>query len=773
MFSRFADRSGGRFFKKLEAVPNVAQICAIDDSVGVVHVIAPYLGGSPLRIRQRMFLESVFNAKSRGVRLLAATNGTWSWDGWEIHKLPRTASVLGDASDKPFLRDLFDLALHHSRPDDWLVYSNVDCSLAPDFYRDLRSRRASVVEYQRQDVEGDPRTLEELFSNPRTRYSIGLDAFAIRASLFREVRDALPDFVIGEPHWDTIYSGFFRRLVPVQRDIGRLLHPKHAKAWDLAHPTPAGVHNQQLFVDSLNRGLAEKGMISDVADQTDTAVIVAVFGNDPVRVEANITGLGEQLLQDLYADVYLVELTGNGTGSAYPDQVLGKVRHVAVPASDASDGLFQKEALYNRGWRAALEHHPYEYFIFLDADIYSRQHDWFRRIRARLQEEPRRAVQGWRTVRDTLDQQLLYSSVGAAFVLNQPTDLPLNPGMCWGLHRALLEAGDGFNPYCLDCAGDSAFVAEYLNTSTQQYDPWLYQWGWFREIERALPFHAELDCVPVDLVHVHHGALRERNYDGFRYALDAFPPLRELVRLNGHGVLEWRDGNCAEKRILQHRAHMVSRAAVDELLDRFEYSRYPRPSSSRHQPAAKRPFQWAAHHARRAPAVLRASQPEEEPAGIKIFDPREIFRKDFPFSWCDGVIKQEGSTYAPIQSTAKGGVLILDGKPGTSYVVCALPLQPTWLPIDIRACRELRFEIRVTGGPPDVFVSLVSQSPEEAEIESRLRSLNAHGLKYKRWIQISLPLGPFGGEVDLSRIRLIKFLGCDCFRLELRRIYIR
>jgi hypothetical protein len=398
-----------------------------------------------------------------------------------------------------------------------------------------------------------------------------------------------------------------------------------------------------------------------------------------------------------------------------------------------------------------------------------------------LHEEPRRAVQGWRTVRDTEDPELLYSSVGAAFVLNQPTDLPLNPGMCWGLHRSLLEAGDGFNPYCVDCAGDSAFVAEYLNTPKQQYDPWLYQWGWFREIERALPFHAELDCVPVDLLHVHHGALRDRNYDGIRYALDALPPLRDLVHLNGHGSLEWRDRDCPEHRILQHRDRMVSRAAVDELLDHLKYARYPRTRPSvRHSPAHKRPFQ-PAMHARRLPHVARAARPEVR--GIKIFDPLEIFRSDFPFSWCEGVVKAESSTYAPLRASASGAVLVLDGKPDTRYVVCALPLEPTWLPVDISSFQKLKFAIRVTGQPEDVYLCLVSQSPGGIEVESPNRSLKAEGLEYQRWMHLSIPLanfqaghlqgGDLQGSIDLSCVRLVKFFGPGSFRLELRQIYVQ
>jgi hypothetical protein len=739
----------------------------------VIHIIAPYVGDSPLRQRQEMFLQSISAAKSPDVTLLAASRSHWSRPGWELRPLPRTAGELGDPSDKPFLKDLFDIALEESRPGDWLLYSNVDCSFAPDLYSDLAARKATVVEYQRRDVEGHPETLDQLFSNPWASYSIGLDAFAIRASLYREVRDQLPDFVVGEPHWDTIYSGFFRRLLPVQRDGDRLFHPKHQQAWDLAHPTQAGRHNHELFVESLYHGLAEKSLIEEAPNRTDTAIVVAVFGSDPARIQANVAGIREQLQQDLYADTFLVELIVGDSGSAYPGDLLKRVNHLPVPASEASDGLFQKEALYNWGWRTALKEHDYKYFIFVDADVYCDQRDWFRRIRGRLQENPARAVQGWRVVRDTIDPELLYSSLGANFVFDQPTDLPLNPGMCWGLHRGVLEMGDGFNPYCLDCSGDSAFVAEYLNNSATQYDPWLYQWGWFREIERKLPYHVELDCVPLDLVHVHHGPLKERNYDGFRYALDALPPLQQLVRLNGNGILEWKDRDCTERRILSERASMGSHAAVDELLHRFDYPKYSRPPKrSRERETTKQPFR-VLHHGRRPPFVNRpGSETAKERTGVKIFAPEEIFRKDFPFSWCDGIIKPEGSTYAPLRESARGAVLFLDGKPGAPYVVCALPLQATWLPVDVSSRAALRFAARVTGTPPDVCVTLVSQTRAGIEMESRQISLKSEGLAYGRWMELSISLAQVADTVDLSCVRLVKFLGDSSFRLELARVYI-
>jgi Phytanoyl-CoA dioxygenase (PhyH) len=562
-------------------------------------------------------------------------------------------------------------------------------------------------------------------------------------------------------------------MIPVQRDSVRLFHPKHDQAWDLRRPNVAGTHNHELFVNSLNHGYAEKTMITETQDRTDTAVVIAVFGSDPTRLEANIEGIRGQLQQDLYADVFLVELLVDDAKSQYPEEMLSSVHHLPVRTTEACLDLFQKEALLNYGWRAAFRRHAYDYFIFADADVYSTDNSWFRRIRSQLQRNPARAVQGWRTVRDTLDPTLHYSSVGAAFVLNHPTDLPLNPGICWGLHRALLEMGDGFNPYCLDCGGDSAFVVEYLNTSHMQYDPWLYQWGWFREVERELPFHAQLDCVTVDLVHVHHGYLKERNYDGFRYAMDALRPLSELIHTNGDGLLEWKDPECVERKILCQRQAMGSRAEVDELLRQFSYSRYVRPKLPKNGFPAKSLFQIPGSASSRVPDDTIVHNAARQ-GGLKIFDPEQVFRKDFPFSWCDGVFKAENSTYIPIVDTEDAAILFLDGKPDASYIVCALPLQPTWLPVDVTPYGALQFSIRVPAlGPSDIYVNLVSQSEEGVEHNSCELSLHEQGLQPGEWTDLSLPLDQFTGDgFDRKSVRLVKFVSHQSCRLELSKIYL-
>jgi hypothetical protein len=333
--------------------------------------------------------------------------------------------------------------------------------------------------------------------------------------------------------------------------------------------------------------------------------------------------------------------------------------------------------------------------------------------------------------------------------------------------------GDGLNPYCLATGGDSAFVAEYLNTSQVQYDPWLCQWSWFREVERELPFRAQLDCVPVDLVHVHHGYLKERNYDAFHYAMEALRPLSELAHTNAEGLLEWNDPECVERAILRQRDGMRTRADVDELLERFCYPRFVRPKPLKNTFLPKALFQLSGH---RPPRLLetRAVHGTARSTGLKIFDPEQVYRKDFPFSWCDGVANAENSTYVPIVDAEEAAILVLDGKPDAACVVCALPLQPSWQPVDVTRYRTLQFAIRLlVPAPKDLYVSLVSQGEDDREHNSCELSLRERSLEPGPWIDLSVPLEQFVGDgFELRSVRLVKFVAHQSCRFQLAKIYL-
>ena len=161
------------------------------------------------------------------------------------------------------------------------------------------------------------------------------------------------------------------------------------------------------------------------------------------------------------------------------------------------------------------------------------------------------------------------------------------------------------------------------------------QFRWFREIERPLPFHAEIDCVPFDVVHVHHGLLQDRNYDSLHM------PWTPSRRSPAHSPERRRDSRVArldvlEREILQHRGGMTSRAAVDDLLERFEYPRYARPAIAARPRAVKRPFAATPHNKRRSPAVSRHTAAPVTRGSIRSSIRSRSFERTFRFRGATG-----------------------------------------------------------------------------------------------------------------------------------------
>lgn len=730
--------------------------------------MSPFRGQGPLADRQRLFLESILAADREPVTLLALTAEGWIETGWEVQAPARDAKSLGDVSDKPFLLDLFDAAFLRAGANDWLLYSNVDCCFAPDLYTHLSSLRGVVVEYMRQDVDGDPQTLAEVFSNPRESQKHGLDAIAIRASYYAEVRELLDNFVVGEPHWDTAYSALFRDRIPVYRESERLFHPKHGQVWDLSHPTPAGKHNHKLFVETLLHCGAEKTMIEETRTRTDTAVVLATFGNDPLRAAALALAIGNQLRQDLLADVYVVELVLAGETPGVPEELRKAVNCVTVPGDDSHRDLFQKEAMWNYGWRHARALQDYDYYLFFDADVFATDLSWHRAIRERLRENPSRAVHCFDVVIDTEDPHYKMSSIAATFLRKRPNDLTVNPGIGWGLHRALLEMGDGFNGLSMGHGGDSLFVCEYLNTPEVQYDPYLQDYHWYFEVFRDLPFRAEIDFVPYTVSHAYHGPVARRDMKWLRVAADGLGPIGQWLRLDENGLQQWIEPGGAPHRIIQQRRRFVSEESVAEVFSEFQYPRRPARESSENPALRSRDVfvvpGWTPAPGLAAKTKLRDETPESN--RFHVFDPVEIFRNNYPFSWCDGVVKRADSTHIPMQMMDGRPTLVLDAVPGASYFVAVLPVEANWAPQDLTGMERLTFWFSLDGG---ASVALVSRSVEGADSSTYETPVVSSGDG-----EFSVPLQGWACETgfDITRVRLIRFIGRPGTRLRLRRIHI-
>jgi hypothetical protein len=157
-------------------------------------------------------------------------------------------------------------------------------------------------------------------------------------------------------------------------------------------------------------------------------------------------------------------------------------------------------------------------------------------------------------------------SLGSVHILGFDSDLPINPGICWGMSKKFYLKMKSINPFFIDGGGDSGLVSEILNTKNRKYDTYLYNFKWFHSIYRKFQPKAILSCVDVDIVHVNHGEFRKRNYNTIRYALDKIDHnITEYVVLDNNRLLRWVDPNCLERKFTVLRPQMDTNETVDKM----------------------------------------------------------------------------------------------------------------------------------------------------------------------------------------------------------------
>lgn len=216
-----------------------------------------------LKFRISLSLASIQKARGDRTLFLGCTSDpTINVKGWENFYLSRTsASLFNSPKDFAFLKDMLDAGAEMVGPDDLIFYSNLDCPISPDLYDNLLRNNEDVTEFLRRDI-GPPPSYIDIFDSPYSTYEIGIDALSIRKSVYLEMRDKLPDCVIGEPHWDTAYSGILHKHYEVYQNTSDLYHVKHPQHWDDSNLSAAGNHNKRLYHDCINYGLMEDELIS-------------------------------------------------------------------------------------------------------------------------------------------------------------------------------------------------------------------------------------------------------------------------------------------------------------------------------------------------------------------------------------------------------------------------------------------------------------------------------------------------------------------------------
>lgn len=192
--------------------------------------------------RVRNAIESIEHADRHNVKLLGVNAKELDSFGlWNIHVAPR---VFDKARGLLYIKDMLHLALKQARPYDYVLYTNIDCVVKHDFYRNIHTWDAPVVELHRRDVPAAS-THQEIVSRDGAVEVDGVDGFLIRANILAEIIDNIPDLVIGAPCWDIVMSKLLQQYTPVKNQ-NSLYHVSHKSGWSFKHACEATRHNIEM-----------------------------------------------------------------------------------------------------------------------------------------------------------------------------------------------------------------------------------------------------------------------------------------------------------------------------------------------------------------------------------------------------------------------------------------------------------------------------------------------------------------------------------------------
>ena len=540
----------------------------------IIHVInvSEFNGLQRLKDTQEITLKSIREAKIENVTLIAATSDkSIKVDWFNMEVLNRDATTeFKDKRDLSFLKDLLDIAYKYANDDDWILFTNSDCAVSKRIYNHvLEENSCKVIEFHRLDILNMPKTLEDLKRFPSELFKIGIDGIAIKASYYRDTRNLIPDFLIGEPHWDTCISWLYHKKTEVQTNVIDLYHARHERTWNINNLTKSGKYNEKLFHDAAEYGICDFKVI-EVPKKSDTAVIINFYGNQQNRIDATKFALKKLKIQCLPIKIFFVELLFDKEKSNFIEELKElDADHIIIRGKEENKDLWQKESLMNIGFKKAADLN-YQYLIYLDSDVYSDRCEWFNCIRDTISHNKMKLVQGFRLSKDSKDPKLYFMSLASTHCLGFDSDLPVNPGICWGMSKDYFLKIKKFNPYCICGGGDSGMVVEMLNTKEKKYDTYYCTLRWVNKILRKNINKAIIDCVDINVIHVNHGMYKNRNYTTIRYAIEKLnKKVTDYIHIDKKGLLYWINPKCNERKIIKLRPQMNTIKDVDNIFKKY------------------------------------------------------------------------------------------------------------------------------------------------------------------------------------------------------------
>lgn len=181
------------------------------------------------------------------------------WEGQyetDNRMLSRCACQIGGKRHLPYIREMIMLAYREEPGAHYVGYMNSDIIITPalrGLVRGMLRGRVSIVMVQRSEV-----SKPEEVPVPKGLVEKGADLLLIRSTELKHFLESYPDFLAGEPRWDTgliLWAKKHDVSVSVHRGL-EIKHVMHRGEWAgkrglrVARLTPSGKHNVALH-DSL------------------------------------------------------------------------------------------------------------------------------------------------------------------------------------------------------------------------------------------------------------------------------------------------------------------------------------------------------------------------------------------------------------------------------------------------------------------------------------------------------------------------------------------
>ncbi len=882
-------------------------------SGNIVHVVNPCLStkNPNLLHRQLLAISSINKSDDRGIIKIAAItrdefevskNHTMIAD-WEKVCLTRDSSDIGHTRRLPFLLELLDIARKYAKPEDFIVISNSDCGITRQFYRGLLNTPEDYVEYFRVNVY-NPSTVEDLYTNDLSRTfeeQNGIDAFAIRASLFDEIRENIPDMMLGEPYWDPVISGLMKKRNDIVQNCYDLRHPDHRQQWDLNRLTIGGeynkkgwqrtfedglmdikkceiirdtivirIHNEKttnyahaakayknlkeqdlsvnyVFIDVLNskkqsnirdddigttggkrliwynrevnaqlsfnelvkdavekcpkarfiicleehaltddagalrkivQQLREnpekmiqdncgftssrkhtsirknlvtamtrtkfKSIIESSSDKIiDTAVIIATFGHDQLRIAANIYAFRQLQKQSLKVKYVWVEMLSEGERSHLPLDIRKNVEYIAIRSCPKNERLFQKEALWNLAVKKLKD--DIRFLYFFDSDIYCDKINWFAKIREMLDFDENCIVQpGTEVVTLKMDGPAEIMRAQMTWVghdeVKPSKQYNFNPGLAVCMTRKLYDAIGGFNPYGVMYGGDTIFLIETCKNSHPYYRHLMNNSSMRHVIRKdILNSNVRITWKGVDnyITHVWHGHESNRTYWVWEHFLTLINfNAKEMLQVDEQGLLAWKENYPLFNFIHDQKSLLTDKFICKRLIREF-YDVNEKSSNVRtiFTPSNFGVEVWTMNVARTSNEIPRSSDNTDTFLRLK------------------GEIKNKASN---------GFVGVISFSP--HYVTMdATEMEPASLVFEARA-------LRVPGN--DILISLQSKEDDaEKALESSRLNVSQYANVTDQWTVVRIPIKDFD-IVNKARLYAIVIKGVGEFTLDIRSMKV-